>query len=250
MTSKQKLVIIITGGGRGLGRYLTTRFLEEGHIVNVIDIDKGENINNEMINYYYGNVANYDDVSSIFSDIYKRFGRIDVLINNAAKRYFSFLENVTPKDIVDTIAVNLTANYITTLEAFKYMKKTGFGRIVNISSNSSFQEYQKGSLYCATKAGLNVFTQAVSKEIDKNLDITINSLCPGRMYLPQTEEKQNLESGLILPETIFKVVSKTIYSNLNGAVMPIISLRVFLLTFLYQLKKLFKWCKYYIWIYL
>ncbi|MFA5336708.1 MAG: SDR family oxidoreductase [Candidatus Omnitrophota bacterium] len=241
------LVVVITGGLNGLGRYLTKRFSEEGHIVNVIDIANIERNNSQGFDYYCANIADRNAIGAVFSDIYSKKRRIDVLVNNAAKRYFSFLENASPEDIVDTIEVNLTANYITTREALKYMKKTGFGRIINISSHSSFQDYPKGSLYCATKAGLNIFTRVAAKEIDKNLDITINALCPSKIYSIEAEKEQNTDKGLILPETIFKVISKLIRSNLNGAVIPIISFRIFLITFFCQIKNSLNWWKHCIW---
>lgn len=244
---EKKLVIIITGGAGKLGSYLAKSFLQKGQIVNIIDIVKNETLVNEHLDYYCADISNYEEVQRVFEKIYAKYKRIDILINNAAKRYFADLADAPIEDITSSIKINLEANYFTTKEALKYMKLNGFGRIINISSHSSVKGYARGSIYCATKAALNTFTEAISKEIDENLNLTVNALCPSGIYTQDTKEGQVIGDKLISPETVFRIVYKLIYGNLNGAVIPIVPFGILLFGIFYQIKKAFAWIRYFIW---
>jgi len=245
---RNNLVVVITGGANGFGRFLAGRFLDKECIVNIIDIVKSERPGNQKFNSYHADISNTEDVKSIFKDIYERYGKIDVLINNAAKRYFSSLQNAHLEDIFETIKINITTNYITSIEALKYMRKNNFGRIINVSSNSSFRGYQEGSIYCATKAALNIFTEAVAKELKNGAGITITAVCPSSMDLKMWSSKNDPEGtcGQIKPERVFKVIYKIINSGLNGEIIPVISLRIYLSHFLYQVMKFLKWGRYFL----
>lgn len=250
---KKNLVIVITGAGKGLGKYLAENFLNQGNIVNVMDIVEEKTArskiwDNERFNYYLGDVSNQNDVKLIFEKIYNKHKRLDVLINNAAIRYFSLLQETPLDDMSRAINVNLKGLYITTQEALKYMRSNGYGRIVNISSNSSFKGYSTGSIYCATKAAANIFTEAVSKELNNKYNITINSICPGRIGLNGSKEEGVRE--LIPPELIFKAIYRIINSKINGETIPLVSPGIFLFNITRQLIAVLKQIKYFLWKYL
>lgn len=249
MQEKDQLVIVITGGAKGLGKFLADKFMSKGDIVNIVDIARPVDSSNGKLNYYSGDISDYDTVRKIFKDIYENYGRIDVLINNAAKRYFSSLEAAEPEDIFSAIKGNLFANYLTTKEALVYMKQSEFGRIINISSYSGLKSYPQGSIYCATKAALNIFSQAVAYEIPSQYRITINSVCPSKIYLADRTEVDEDADGLIKPEVIFKIICKLIDSNCSGQIIPIVSQRTLIAYILYQLREFCKGIRHILWKY-
>jgi len=238
----KSLVVVITGGSGGLGRFLTDRFLSGNHIVNAVDIAEREATAVKRLAFYRSDVSSEEEVRSLFRDICHRHGRIDILINNAGKRYFSSLENASLRDISETVRINLTACYITAKEALAHMKRNGFGRIINISSNSSFRGIAEGSVYCATKAALNVFTESVAREMGRGDDITVNAICPDRIDLREwvRGDHSDYYCGEIKPDAVFRAICKVINGRMNGEIIPVISLRTYLAHCLHGVKKAMK----------
>lgn len=238
----KSLIIVITGGSGGLGRFLTDRFLSGDHIVNAIDIVERPAIDTKNFVFYLSDISNEEAARYLFRDIYEKHGRVDILINNAGKRYFSPLEQASLSNISETIKVNLTACYITAREALNYMKRNNFGRIINISSNSSFKGIEGGSVYCATKAALNAFTESVAREIKPGDDITVNAVCPDRIDLREWGKGGHSDyyCGGIKPDAVFRAICRAINSRMNGEIVPVISLKTHLAHCFYEVKKLMK----------
>jgi NAD(P)-dependent dehydrogenase (short-subunit alcohol dehydrogenase family) len=228
------MVVVITGGAQGLGKILAQEFLQRGDLVNILDVQSMGSV--KETNYYQCDVTRQEDVKAVYDKIFFQDKRIDILINNAGLKYYSFLREMSLEEVAKTIEVNFKAVYITTKEVLPYMEETNFGRIINISSAASFRGYKKSSIYSATKAAVNLFTEAVSQELTGN--ITINAVCPSNIDTEETRKQLGDVDAktLVAPKRIFRVIEKLIDSNMNGKIVPVVSRESFFSGIFYRFK--------------
>jgi 3-oxoacyl-[acyl-carrier protein] reductase len=134
--------------------------------------------NGGNIFYQKVDVTSQDSVDNAIGEIIEKYGKIEILINNAGIiRDRSFLK-MTEEEWDSVINVNLKSLFIVTKSVVPHMKENGYGRIVSASSiNGSAGAFGQTN-YCATKAGISGFTRALCKEVGKN-GITVNAVAPG-----------------------------------------------------------------------
>ena len=123
-------------------------------------------------------ISNEDDVKKIYSAIMERYGRVDILVNNAAvddENGFDTIEKITPKVIDDTFAVNVRGSILMTRELINH--RGDYGRIINISTDAS-QVFAGQITYGASKATLEALTRSIALEVGK-YGITVNCVAPG-----------------------------------------------------------------------
>lgn len=188
---KSKKVIVITGDRGGLGKALVDHFLKKGW--DVIGISKRDT-----------DISNYKAVSDTFAEIAKNYGKIDVLVNNAAVFKSELLEECEPFDVHQIIDTNLKGAIFCTMEAYSLIPKGG--RIINIGSVAGEHGIAKQSLYCASKHGLKGFFQALQLE---NKDVLISTINPGGIDTPLWNEKNpypGYKSDLLKPKDIAELV--------------------------------------------
>jgi 3-oxoacyl-[acyl-carrier protein] reductase len=184
-------VAIVTGGGVGIGKAYSLRLAQEGAKVVIADIAGEAALKTaEEIKASGGEaVAVVTDVSDEKSVIemakkaYERFGRIDILVNNAA--LFTAIERkpwdqVTVEEWDRVMAVNLRGPWLCSKAVFPYMKKQGKGKIINISSSTIFTGGRVGGLihYVTSKGGVMAFTRALAREVGE-YNINVNTITPG-----------------------------------------------------------------------
>ena len=124
-------------------------------------------------------VADLEQVESIFEEVLGRFRRIDILVNNAAVAWpLEEIVETDPDEWAYNIHVNLIGPFYMTRTVLPVMLAQGYGRIVNIGSSAATQPIAGASAYCASKAGLDVLTRTLSLELD-NQPVVVASLDPG-----------------------------------------------------------------------
>lgn len=191
-------VVIVTGAWRGLGRAAAERFHERGAsvAVNVRDRARAEDLAEaigERVVAVPGDIAAPGVAEEIVRMTLDRFGRIDVLVNNAALALSTRLPDLTAEEWRAVLEVNLTAPFLLTNAALPAMQSQGYGRIINISSSAGrMVSTLGGAHYTASKAGLLGFTRAAAKELGK-FGITVNAVCPGMIDTELTREHANDE---------------------------------------------------------
>lgn len=177
-------VVMITGAARGLGRATAERFLERGAdvAVNVRTQDRAAALAKELGSNCYpapGDIRDSRVVREAIAEIIKRFGRLDVLVNNAAIASATRFEQLTEAEWRDTLDTNLTAAFCCIQSVVPVMKSHGFGRVINVSSLAGRSvSTLAGAHYTASKAGMLGLTRAAAKELGV-YGITVNALCPG-----------------------------------------------------------------------
>ena len=183
----------MTGAARGLGRAVAARLLERGAAVavNVRDAERAASLATglgERAHPVPGDVTTPGAADRLVSNTLERFGRVDILINNAAAPFTTRFEQISPEEWQRAVDVNLTAPFLLIRAALPAMKAQHYGRVVNISSTAGrMVSTLGGAHYTATKTGLLGLTRAAAKELGK-YGITVNAVCPGMIDTELTRE--------------------------------------------------------------
>ena len=166
----QNKVAIITGGGKGIGAEISLRLAKEGAKIVIAekDIESAENIKKKIIEnkgdaiVVDTNVANEDSVNQMAEEAIKKFGKIDILINNAGIRHINNILDHTKKQWDEMISVNLTGPYLCCKAVIPHMIKNGKGKIINFGSIASFMGRPDRVAYVAAKTGVLGLTRALA----------------------------------------------------------------------------------------
>ncbi len=178
---------IVTGGSRGIGFAIAKALAREG--ANLLLVARNELRLREAertIEDKYGvqvevetcDVRDYECARKAVSKCVSIFGRLDVLVNNAGTAVRKPFYEMTREEIDELIDVNLKGLIYFTLEAVKIMVRQGRGIIVNISSGAGKTGIPELSVYSASKAGVNILTEALAREL-KKFGIKVYAVCPG-----------------------------------------------------------------------
>lgn len=191
-------VALITGASRGLGRATAERLHERGAsvAVNARDTKRAEAVARELGARAFavpGDIADDAAIASIVQRTLERFGRIDVLVNNAALPFTSRFEQISAEEWRRAIEVNLTAPFLLIQAVVPAMKAQGYGRVVNVSSTGGrMVSTLGGAHYTSSKTGLLGLTRAAAKELGR-YGITVNAVCPGMIDTELTRESASPE---------------------------------------------------------
>ncbi len=186
-------VAVVTGAWRGLGRAAAARLHERGAsvAVNVRNRERAEAMAKKIGERAFavpGDVAADGVPNEIARRTLERFGRIDILVNNAALPLSTRFPDLTAEEWRTAIEVNLTAPFLMTKAVLPAMLAQHYGRIINISSSAGrMVSTLGGAHYTASKAGLLGLTRAAAKELGK-FGITVNAICPGMIDTELTRE--------------------------------------------------------------
>ena len=186
-------VAIITGAARGLGRAAAERLYERGASVaiHVRDLARARGIVASLGERAFavaGDIAADGVPGDIVQRTLERFGRVDILVNNAALARSTRFGELSADEWREAIEVNLTAPFLLTKAVLPAMKAQQYGRIINISSSAGrMVSTLGGAHYTASKAGLLGLTRASAKELGK-FGITVNAICPGMIDTELTHE--------------------------------------------------------------
>lgn len=210
-----KQVALITGGNRGLGRHMVLAFARAGYDIAYTfgkHLEEAQALAKELkemgATYHFGqvDVTSEDQVAAFFSDVRARWGRIDVLVNNAGTFENSLLEQTSLESWNRVLAVNLTGSFLTVKYALPIMKEQKNGRIVFIGSAMGETGIYGACSYGASKAGLMGLMKSVALEGARH-GITANMVSIGL-----TDEGMSLE----LSEKAKDAMLKKIPANQAG----------------------------------
>ena len=211
MLRLENKVAAITGSSRGIGKAIALAFAGEGaavavdyrghpgeaqEVVKEIESSGGRSI------ALKADVSEQDDVRGLIRETVRKFGRLDIMVNNAGvEEKMPFLE--TPFEVYErVVAVNLTGAWLGCQEAARQMVSQGDGgRIINISSVHEDRPMPTNSSYCAAKGGLRMLMRTIAVELAPH-SITINNVAPGAIETPINE---NLEDN---PEQMQELLSE------------------------------------------
>lgn len=188
---------IITGSTSGIGLSIARGFAAEG--INIIlngfgDPDSIENLRAEIeqlgVTCIYNNadMTKPDEITSMVENAAKQLGSVDILVNNAGIQHVSPVEDFPPEKWDDIIAINMTSAFHTARATIPYMKKQGWGRIINIASAHGLVASPYKSAYVTAKHGLLGLNKTIALEVAQD-NITSNAICPGYVLTPLVEKQ-------------------------------------------------------------
>ena len=187
-------VVVVTGAASGIGTAVARAFCEEGSHTVFTDIDAG-GLQHALAGYkergvsVVCNVSERREVSSLFKEVEDRFGKLHILVNNAAINTADYIENINMRDLEAVLDINVKGYVHTTMEAVPIMKKGGFGRLIYINSGSGLKASAGLPLYSASKYFNRGFAISSALELGR-FNITANSICPSDIY-PQSQGHGN-----------------------------------------------------------
>lgn len=192
-------VCLVTGGTSGIGRAACLQFGREGGSVVVIGRDEADGAETvKMItdaggiaSFQKADVGNPDEVKACIDAVVQQYGKIDVMVNNAAMMTFTPIVDTSIEDWERVQNVNMRAVFLFTKYCLPHMKG---GSIVNISSVHAHQTTPNVVPYASSKGAMEAFTRGVSREIEAT-QARINCIAPGAVDTPMLWNNPNVKSG-------------------------------------------------------
>ena len=195
-------VVVITGGGRGIGRAIATEFGSLGAQLVLIDVAFPDDFESYCLEWSSkgikcigkkNDITNLPATQELFDGIIREFGRIDVLVNNAGVTRDALLLRMKEEDWDFVLSVNLKGTFNCTKAVVKQMASQRSGKIVNITSVVGVMGNAGQSNYAASKAGMIGFTKSVAKEF-AGRNMQVNCVAPGfvetEMTMKLTEDQR------------------------------------------------------------
>ena len=186
MSRLQGRVAIVTGSGRGIGRAIARRMASEGARVMINDVDEGpaketvQALNEEgfdEVAMTVADIADRDAAGEVVAHAAERWGRVDVLVNNAGLWRDSLVEKMEPEMFDFVVKVNLYGTFWMTQHAWNHMKQQGGGSIINFTSQAGLGGDIGQANYCAAKAAIVGLTRSNAKEFARK-NVRVNAVSP------------------------------------------------------------------------
>ena len=224
MTPAEPPVAVVTGGSRGLGQHIVESFLARGYRVSTSSRTQTD-FTSQMLQdhpdrFHWTEVdlEQGDAAKSLVRSVVARFGRIDVLVNNAGYLHQELLLTTPRRQVDSLVAVNLVAPILVAQACARAMTVSGGGRILNVSSINAVRGHRGVSVYSAAKAGLDGFTRSLARELGP-MNILVNSVVPGYF-------DSDMTSG-VTPENRTRIERRTPLRRL-GTVQEVVAVVDFL----------------------
>lgn len=208
-------VAVVTGGSRGIGLAIARALLERGASVAITATsdatlrtaasDLQKTANGAAVLPIRADVRRYDEVEQAISATVGRFGGLDVLVNNAGVGLFRPVADMSAEEWHQVIDTNLTGVFHCCRAVLPRLRSRGGGWIINVSSLASTNPFPEAAAYCASKAGLNAFSDALMQEV-RHDGIRVANVLPGSVRTEFSGRSQGHDEWKLAPEDVAEVV--------------------------------------------
>jgi NAD(P)-dependent dehydrogenase (short-subunit alcohol dehydrogenase family) len=214
-------VAIVTGASRGVGEAIVRRFVQGGYYVVATARNKTalQALSEEYPDHILPvacDITNSDQVTEVINQTIAKWGKLDILINNAGIGHFAPVEELTEDEWDEMLAVNSKGPFLACKYAIPHLKASE-GHIVNISSIAGIEAFARGAGYCASKFALMALSDALTKEL-KPHHVKVSTICPGSINTTFHNPKDWALPKEQVAETAWMIVSApkgVIYSQVN-----------------------------------
>lgn len=202
-------VIIVTGASRGIGREIAKKLALSGYTVianfnnslnEAIELDEELKSEKAFIDLFKADVSKRNEVENLVNFVLNKYGKIDVLINNAGISSTNLFTDITDEEWDKVINTNLYSCFCMSQEVSKNMIHNKSGLIINISSVWGLVGSSCESLYSISKAGIDALTKSLAKELGPS-NIRVNSIAPGFINTDMNKSYSDSDINLIKEET-------------------------------------------------
>lgn len=214
----QDKIVLITGSTSGIGLEIAKHFAKLKAKIIINGLEKEDIVQKVVIElkalgasdilYHSANLANPTEIAQMFEAVDKKFGKLDVLVNNAGIQFVSPIESFPDDKWEAIIRINMISSFYTIKYAVPMMKKNGWGRIINMGSAHSLIASPFKSAYVAAKHGLLGMTKSIALELAEH-NITVNAICPGYVKTPlvvnqiaDTAKARNMTEEAVIRDVI------------------------------------------------
>ena len=219
MNASTGIVAVVTGGSRGIGLATARALIGAGARV-AITATSDETLRPAVLELEQlgrpdavlpirADVRHADQVDQAIDTVVRRFGGLDVLVNNAGVGIFQPVTEMTGDDWHRVMETNLTGVFYCCRAALPHLRARGGGWIINISSLSSTGPFAGGAAYCASKAGLNAFTDALMQEVRQD-GIRVACVLPGSVRTEFSGRTIGSDTWKLAPEDVAQAVTALI----------------------------------------
>jgi len=221
MRSLKDLVVVVTGASQGIGEGIARQFASEGAKITLtarnqerlVKVAASLGIDRKNYLVVTADITRRSGMKKIVASTIRRFGRIDIFVNNAGVGIHKPLIETTEQEFDTIFDTNLKAVYFSFLELLPLMKKQGGGQIINISSGAGRIGVPGLAVYSSSKAALNAFSEAVAGEV-RNDNIKISVLAPASTdtrLMSNMSRKSHSPSKAALKLTVNEVAEAVIF---------------------------------------
>jgi len=215
-------VAIVTGGSRGIGLAIARALVGDGANVAITGRNDThlsaarpgiESAGPGAVETFRADVRRYDDMTRIADATVARFGGLDILINNAGVGIFGGVAAMTPEQWSEVIDTNLTGVFNATRAALPHLQRRGGGFIINVSSLAGKNPFADAAAYCASKAGLNAFSEALMQEVRYD-NIRVSYVMPGSVATAfSSGDESRGADWKIAPDEVAEVIVNLLRHN-------------------------------------
>lgn len=213
-----KKVAIVTGGSSGVGLGIAKKLVAENILTIIVSRSESKleeakdflmKINSENVYSIQADVSDANQVNSMVKEVVNRFGSIDYLIMSAGVSIHGPFNELLERDLDEVININLKGAFLTAKAVWPIMLNKEGCQIINISSASGLSPYPTGSIYCASKAGVNSLMDVLALE-GQEVGIKVTNLCPGQIdtaiWNPDDEDVNMARKDMLKPESLGDLV--------------------------------------------
>jgi NAD(P)-dependent dehydrogenase (short-subunit alcohol dehydrogenase family) len=204
MTQHSGRVALVTGGSRGIGAAIAKALVEAGASVASTSRSGGV-ASSAKLRQITADVRNPGEASRAVEETVAEFDGLDILVNNAGVGLFANVTDMSPEQWHDVIDTNLSGVFYCCHAAIPHLRKRGGGWIINISSLASKNAFAGGAAYCASKAAINQFSEALMQEV-RHDNIRVSCVLPGSVETGFGRGMISKEGWALRPEDVAQVV--------------------------------------------
>jgi 3-oxoacyl-[acyl-carrier protein] reductase len=214
-------VALVTGGSRGIGLAIARALASAGAQVAITGRNDAhlsearpqiERAGPGGVETLRADVRRYDEVERAIAATVARFGGLDIVINNAGVGIFANVADMSPQQWTEVIETNLTGVFHVCHAAMPHLRRRGAGFIINISSLAGKNAFPTAAAYCASKSGLNAFSEALMQEVRYD-NIRVSYVMPGSVATEFAGEVQKGADWKISPDDVAEIVMNLLRHN-------------------------------------